>query len=297
MNIRRALMLVVPLFCGLALTLAGCKPEVSKPARAGTGGAGGGTAAPTGGGARPAAGALEVKAYNATIKGRVAFNGEGEPTIDAKATNLPPTECPAEVMAAGWYTKSSSDKKGVQYAVVYIRPVGGRLPKVPDDIAKPAVDTVEMHQPKCQFEPRVVVMGPGQKLKFHNDSDPKISHDANLSGPMSYSKTLPPGESTVYDPEADNTQPYKVSCNQHSAFMSGFLWRFDHPFAAVTDGEGNFEIKKVPVLASGKLSIMVWHEMLPGDSQNRMQIMEVELQDGEVKDLGTVGIPKPTKTS
>lgn len=279
------------------LALAGCKPE-TKPAGGGGGGAatksaGGGTSG--GGTAKPASGPLEVKAYNATIKGRIVYNGDGEPTVEVKETNKPPTECPASVMARGWYTKNSSDKKGVQYAVVFIRPVSGRLPKLPDEVAKPEKEVAEMRQPKCQFEPRVIVMGPGQKLKFHNDSDPKISHDANLSGPMSLNKTLPPGEFTIYDPEADNTQPYKVSCNQHSAFMSAWVWRFDHPFAAVTDGEGHFEIKKVPVLASGKLAVIVWHEMLPGD--NRMQITEVELKDGEVKDLGSIGIPKPTKSS
>lgn len=296
-NLRPALVVLVPVLGAVTIALAGCKPETKSgggaqatKAPAGGGAAGGGTAKPAGGGA-----ALEVKAYNASLKGRIVFNGDGEPTIEEKPTNKPASECPASVMAAGWYTKNSSDKKGVQYAVVFIRPVGGKLPKAPEDVAKPSKDMIEMHQPKCQFEPRVVVMGPGQKLKFHNDSEPKISHDANLSGPQSINKTLPPGESTVYDPDADNSQPYKVSCNQHSAFMSGWVWRFDHPWAAVTDADGKFEIKKVPVLGSGKLAVIIWHEMLPGD--NRMQYTEVELKDGEVKDLGTIGIPKPTKSS
>jgi hypothetical protein len=296
-KLRKALLVLLPVLGVVTLALAGCKPETksgggaqaTKPAGSGAA-AGGGTPKPAGGG-----GTLEVKAYNATLKGRIVYNGDEEPKIEEKPTNKPSSECPATVLGAGWYTKDSSDKKGIKYAVVFIRPVGGRLPKVPENVAKPAVDIVEMRQPKCQFEPRVLVMGPGQKLKFYNDSDPKISHDANLSGPTSINKTLPPGETVIYDPDADNSQPYKVICNQHSGFMSGWVWRFDHPWAAVTDADGKFEIKNVPVLSSGKLAVVIWHELLPGD--NRMQFAEIELKDGEVKDLGTIGIPKPTKAS
>jgi hypothetical protein len=39
--------------------------------------------------------------------------------------------------------------------------------------------------------------------------------------------------------------------------MSGYVRIFDHPYYAVTDEDGKFEIKNAP---AGKLRIVYWHE-------------------------------------
>ncbi len=285
-------------FLGLALilgvavgTFAGCQKETptkeakkTTPTKAGT--TTGGTAA---------AGTLEFKG-TATIKGRITYNGDGEPVVNSMAPDKDKDSCPSSVMMSGWYCDKSSDKKGIRYAVVFVRPqTGMRMPKLPDDLTKPPAgkEILEMEQPRCQFEPRVLGLGPKQDIRFLNDSQPPISHDANLSGPAAYSKTLPPGNSHVYkDLETSDREPYKVSCNQHSSFMSAFVWKFSHPFFAVTNDNGEFEIKNVPVPTNGKFDVVVWHEMLPSDAQNRKVAgAGVELKDGETLELN-VAIPK-----
>lgn len=290
----RLALIVLPIL-GLTLSLAGCKKEEPKPSRQAkkesTGGAGGGS----GGAPAASGGALEAKAFTATVKGRITYNGDAPPVVEVGKVDKANIDkgCPAEVMKGGWYTDKSVDKKGVRYAVVFLRGANGmKMPKLDEARLKPAdgKEFAEMHQPSCQFEPRVVVCGPAQKMKFFNDSKPGMSHDANLSGPGSFGKTLPAGGDTVYDIDASDSTPYKVSCNQHSAFMGGWVWKFKHPYAAVTNENGEFEIKNVPVPTNGKFDVMVWHEMIEGPGGMK-KLKEIEPKEGATETVDAA-IPK-----
>ena len=50
--------------------------------------------------------------------------------------------------------------------------------------------------------------------------------------------------------------PVRVTCDAHR-WMSAYWMVLDHPFGAVTDWQGRFEI---PDLPAGKHRIRVWHE-------------------------------------
>ncbi len=285
-------LLVLSLMFGLSLgLLAGCQKETpTKQAKKTTA-----TKAENTSGGSTASGALEFKG-SATIKGRVTYNGDGTPVVNSMAPDKNKAECPASIMMSGWYCDKSSDKKGVRYAVVFIKPSGGmKMPKLGDDVLKApsGKEILDMDQPRCQFEPRVIALGPKQDIRFKNDSQPPISHDANLSGPAAFSKTLPPGNEHIYkDLETSDREPYKVSCNQHSSFMSAFVWKFSHPYFAVTNDNGEFEIKNVPVPSNGKFDLVVWHEMLPSDVQNRKTAAAgIDLKDGGTAEVN-VAIPK-----
>jgi hypothetical protein len=289
----RLVLFALPLVSlGLAAN-AGCKKDQPKPSRAArveqTGGGGGAAAAAAGG-------TLEAKAFSGTIKGRVTYNGQEPAYLEMKEVDKANQDkgCPAKVMKAGWYLEKSSDKKGVRYAVLVLRPAGGmKMPKLGAEQTKPPAgkEVLTVGQPKCQFEPRVIVLGPEQNVRFINDSEPPQTHDANLSGTSGkMTKTLPPGQDFTYTIDPDDRQPYGVSCNQHSAFMSAFVWKFKHPYAAVTDDEGNFEIHHVPIPTNGKFELWVWHEMLetPG---NMKKVKDLDLTDGATLTVN-VAIPK-----
>ena len=85
--------------------------------------------------------------------------------------------------------------------------------------------------------------------------------------------------------------PYKISCQIHTGTMGGFLWRPTHPYAVVTDEDGNFELKDIPILEGGKMILAVWHEELPADTNNVKEIGEIDPKADEplTKD---VAIPK-----
>ena len=66
---------------------------------------------------------------------------------------------------------------------------------------------------------------------------------------------LPAGGNKEVKLKADK-QPIAISCNIHP-WMKGYMCVFDHPYFAVTDDDGNFEIKNVP---AGKLQMVIWQE-------------------------------------
>ena len=55
-------------------------------------------------------------------------------------------------------------------------------------------------------------------------------------------------------------EPIAVKCDYH-AWMTAYHLPIDHGFAAVTDKDGNFEIKDIP---AGDYTFAVWHEAAAG---------------------------------
>jgi predicted DNA-binding antitoxin AbrB/MazE fold protein len=137
---------------------------------------------------------------------------------------------------------------------------------------------VELRQPSCQFEPRVILLPPKAKLRVWNDSDKghkPIDHDSNISGLQPV--RLKPGEDRELDVPANDREPRTVTCGIHSGFMRAYVWKFSHPYAAVSDKEGQYRIPHVLVPKDGKLELWVWHEML-GKSK---KVQDLTLKPGE----------------
>ena len=57
-----------------------------------------------------------------------------------------------------------------------------------------------------------------------------------------------------------------ITCSSHS-WMSAKLAVFDHPYFAVTDEKGNFEIKNAPVGVD--LVLNYWHESFGGLNEKK----------------------------
>jgi hypothetical protein len=228
---------------------------------------------------------IEPAGYAKAIVGRVTYTG---PEAEAKVVFVPTKledkgDCPKEVLGEGWYVDESSDKKGVRYAVVYVRPATGyRMPPL-EKLERPekGPEFVELRQPSCQFEPRVLLLPPDSKLRVWNDSDKghkAIDHDSNISGLQPV--RLKPGENRDLDVPANDREPRTVTCGIHSGFMKAYIWKFNHPYAAVSDKDGQYRIPHVIVPKDGKLELWVWHEKL-GKSK---KVQDLTLKaDEEVK--------------
>ena len=64
--------------------------------------------------------------------------------------------------------------------------------------------------------------------------------------------------------------------------MTGYVRVFDHPYFAVTDENGNFEIKNAP---AGKFRIVYWHENgIRGGAKGRAgDVIEIKGPTTELK--------------
>lgn len=117
---------------------------------------------------------------------------------------------------------------------------------------------VEFDQKACIFLSHVAAMRSTQRLKVLN-SDP-VGHNTNLDskrGAAAGNFTVPANSFAYYDPGAASPAPFSVSCSIHP-WMKAHMMVCDHPYFAVTDAEGKFEIKNVP--AGVELEYRVWQE-------------------------------------
>ncbi len=130
-------------------------------------------------------------------------------------------------------------------------------PRDSDDEKLP-LEAVSFVNVGCQFKPHALVVRTGQKIHVTN-ADP-IKHNTLTSPEFndSINKMVEPkdpaGLSLVYDQQ--EPKPVLVKCTIHS-WMKAYHLPLDHPFVALTDKDGNFEIKNLP---SGKYKFKIWHE-------------------------------------
>jgi hypothetical protein len=74
--------------------------------------------------------------------------------------------------------------------------------------------------------------------------------------------------------------------------MQAYVWAFDHPYAAVTDREGNYVIKNVP--AGAGLRVQAWHEEAGWLARGGEKGDPVGIRAGETTERSfTVKVPRP----
>jgi len=119
-------------------------------------------------------------------------------------------------------------------------------------------DHVVVDQRKMTFIPLVVVVQQGTTVEFLN-SDP-VGHNVywpSISGNKKLSHNLgtwPKGEKKPF--QFNDLGTASLLCNVHPE-MSGYVVVVPTPYFAVTDKEGNFEIKNIP---AGKFTLKTWSE-------------------------------------
>lgn len=197
-----------------------------------------------------------------TIKGQVLFNGDKAPPVKIVDVTTDKAVCCKEGDLADTQQVVDPKSLGVKNVVVWLRADSdNRRENFPQDKipamlkdAKPVARVVD--QPRCQFEPRVFAARAGDTLVFKNSAT--IPHNTNYSSDIeSFNVNIPPAsEKKLEKPLAAQNTPVTFKCDVHP-WMAGRLRVFDHPYFAVTDKDGKFEIKGVP---EGKWRLVYWHE-------------------------------------
>lgn len=218
-----------------------------------------------------------------TIKGQIVFAGDvPEPTVLVKQGDQSARN--AEVCAVKEVVSEDlvvdKETKGLKWAVVSI---GGK-PKPHPDLAK-AEGTAELGQENCHFIPHVLAMRQGQK--FIVTSNDAIGHNTNCQGIKNPGfnpliPAAPAGEKSTLDGPDFVADRIKVNCNIHP-WMSAYIIVFDHPYFAVTDDKGNFEIKNVP---AGAQKMVIWQDK--GFNEGLAKGNDITVKAGETTDLGRI---------
>ena len=192
------------------------------------------------------------------LKGKVVFGGDALKSETVKIDKdqdhcLSKGEIPSEKLVV------DPASKGVRWVMVWL--VDSKDPKaalpVHPSLKETADKEVMVDQPCCKFEPHVLALREGQTLVAKNSSP--IPHNVNLvSTGKNPSKTeiIPPGRAVKVDGWVAAPSPTLIKCDIHP-WMMGYIRVFNHPYFAVTNEKGEFEIKNAPV---GNFNLVVWQE-------------------------------------
>ncbi|MCB9832371.1 MAG: hypothetical protein H6807_07845 [Planctomycetes bacterium] len=205
----------------------------------------------------PASGALEVTAADAikngqvpgsgSLKGRVTYGGQ-----DAKKKKL-------DISKDSWCSANHevftedlvvSGAGGLRNVVVYVSRGFNRF-----DFGLPTTPAL-LEQRGCKYMPHVLTMMAGQELRIVNDD--QTSHNFHFTGRRNeVPNTTQTAKQQNLVGNLENAElTAQFRCDIHP-WMVAPVRIFAHPYFALTDDDGNFEIKGLP---PGNYEISFLHE-------------------------------------
>jgi hypothetical protein len=134
-----------------------------------------------------------------------------------------------------------------------------------------------------QFVPRVLAVRGGERVTFHNRLPVPTNVRGDLGNLDAFNVMLATDMLWITNPLSASHNPGVLQSSIYR-WMTGYLWVFDHPYFAVTDADGRFEIANVP---PGTWRLAVWHETVGylGGGPGRLgtKITVPEPRAGELK--------------
>ncbi|HEV2862987.1 MAG TPA: carboxypeptidase regulatory-like domain-containing protein [Pyrinomonadaceae bacterium] len=121
--------------------------------------------------------------------------------------------------------------------------------------AQPAV----LDQHGCRYVPHVMGVQANQKISVTNSDATSHNVNAQAEKNQKFNQGQGPGAAPIEKTFTRAETLIPVKCNQHP-WMRAYVGVLSHPFFAVTDKDGHFEIKGVP---AGTYTLVAWHEKYP----------------------------------
>jgi plastocyanin len=201
------------------------------------------TALPSAAAATPSGAAAMPAGDKGDVTGTVVVTGKLPPLEDLKRQSdayCAKTPMKDESVIAG--------KKG-ELANVIVHING--LPAMP-----PPAEKATLSQDNCMYRPRVQGVVDGQKLEIRN-GDPVLHNVHTYDGARTlFNVAQVPGTPSFDKTFTQNGALIKFKCDVHQ-WMTAYIWVQNNGWFAVSDSDGKFKIKDVPV---GTWDIEAWHE-------------------------------------
>ncbi len=190
-----------------------------------------------------------------TIKGAVKFKGTPperavlEVNKDKKVCDVGVKKSHDLVVGAGG---------GIQWAVVSLTNISSGKAF--------AADGSVLDQVGCEYLPYIVLLQKDSELTIKNSDG--ILHNIHTYSEKNkpVNRAQPKFKKKITE-KFSEPEMVKVTCDVHG-WMKGWLAVVDHPYYAITDESGNFELTDVP---AGEYEIKVWQETL-GESTQKVTV-------------------------
>ena len=189
------------------------------------------------------------------IAGTISFDGTPPPPRPLRMDSDP--KCVSDPSATSELLVVSA-AGGVQNVFVYLKEgLGARTYAVPST-------PIALDQKGCRYTPHVFGVQVGQAMLISNsdstlhnvNASPKTNRAFNFGQPAA----VPAVTRTFDKPEV----MVPLRCDVHG-WMNAYVGVVAHPFYAVTQADGRFELKGLP---AGTYTVEAWHEQLGTQTQS-----------------------------
>ena len=183
-----------------------------------------------------------------TIKGTVKWSG-AVPHIPSLAINKDPEICdPDSHKTRDLERLIIGPQGGVANTVVFLKDISRGKPM---DIPEPRRF---LNQKECRYEPHILLVPANGPLQLKS-SDATL-HTVHMDGAATYNLPFP-FTNQVVTRNMQTPGLVNVRCNGGHTWMNAEILVVSHPYYAVTDESGSFELTDVP---PGKYELVAWHE-------------------------------------
>ncbi len=183
-----------------------------------------------------------------TIRGTVKWSGPLPHTVAFPIDKDPEVCDPDSQKTRDLERFIVGPQNGVANTVVFLKDITrGKPLEIPE--ARRFLD-----QKRCRYEPHILLVPENGPLELKS-SDP-VLHTVHMDGAATYNLPFPFTDRTVTR-NMPTAGLVHVRCNGGHSWMNAELMVVPHPYYAVTDENGKFELTDVP---PGKYVIVAWHE-------------------------------------
>ena len=196
----------------------------------------------------PAGYEAEAVADGGTIAGSVKWSGPVQKDLSWPITKNPDVCDPSKLKNRNLERLEIGPDGGVANTVVFLKNIAkGKAMDLP--VARQSLD-----QKNCRYEPHILLVPKDADLQMKSE-DP-VLHNIHMVGAAVYNLPFPLKDKTISRP-MHRDGVIDLKCDAGHVWMNAEVLVVDHPYYAVTDQHGNFELKNVP---PGEYAITAWHE-------------------------------------